>query len=527
MKIRAKPCVICFLAFAASMHGALDMAFISRYQAKGAEIFQYDPRTQKVFSTASGSVPGVEIIDFSNPRKPLRTQIVDLSEAFPTAKLDSVASVAIDPTGRGLGAAALIPENSNVNPGRVGLFDMRTGALLGFVEVGFHPDSLAFAPDGLRILVANEGEFSSKGPQAQGSISVIDLQDLTILESVNGLIVNTYGFTPENLATGVDLVGLRSNQPGAAPEVFLEPEYVIGVGQKAFVSIQESNAIGVFDTETRQWVAVHDLLLRMHDIDPSDRDGEAKLFETKPEARLFHIPMPDMIAAYEVEGRSYILTANEGDARPDGLDVARVHELGRKGLPPLNRRYKRELSDLYGPHTFKNANLGRLEVSIVDGLNENGEIINLHTFGSRSFSILDADTGEIVFDSGSDFERLSAQFGRQNYNANQEAGDFDSRSDAKGPEPEAVTVGTIDGRHFAFIAMERSGFVFIYDVTDPQTSYCVGMMDTLGEDGLDLAPEFLQFVPASDNTTGLDLILIGFEKSQTISTYSLVPTTVE
>lgn len=527
MTIRTKPYLISFLALAASAQGALDVAFLSRYQAQGAEIFQYDPRTQKVYSTASGSVPGVEVIDFRDPREPQRIQIVDLSEAFATAKLDSVASVAIDPTGRGLGAAALIPEDSNVNPGRIGLFNMRTGAVLGFVEVGYHPDSVAFAPDGQTILVANEGEFSAKGPSAPGSISVIDVHDLTVLEPIKGLTAETYGFTEENLASGVDLSGLRSNQPGAAPETFLEPEYVIGVGQKAFVSIQESNAIGVFDTEAKQWVAVHDLLLRTHDIDTSDRDSEAKLFETKPEARLFHIPMPDMIAAYEVEGRSYILTANEGDARPDGLDVARVHDLGKKGRPPLNRQYKRKLSELYGPHTFKNANLGRLEVSIVDGLNEKGEIINLHTFGSRSFSILDADSGEIVFDSGSDFERLSARFGGQNYNANQEPGDFDSRSDAKGPEPEAVTVGTIDGRNFAFIAMERSGFVFIYDVTNPQAAYCVGMIDTLGDDGHDLAPEFLQFVPASDNATGLDLILIGFEKSQTISTYSLVPAKAE
>lgn len=503
------------------------MAFLSRYQAEGAEIFQYDPRTQKVYSTASGSVSGVEIIDFSDPSNPRRIQLIDFSEAFPSAKLDSVASVAIDPTGSGLGAAALIPENSNRHKGRVGFFDMKTGARLGYVEVGYHPDSLAFSPDGRKVLVANEAEFVANGPPVPGSISIIDLSELDTLEAIAARSAETFDFSPKNLAAGVDLSSLRSNQPGASPEIFLEPEYVIGVGNKAYVSIQESNAIGVFDTTLKKWVAVHDLLLRTHDIDPSDRDGKAELFVTKPEARLFHIPMPDMIAAYEVEGRRYILTANEGDARPDGLDVARVHDLGKKGRPPLNRQYKRKLSELYGPHTFKNANLGRLEVSIVDGLNEKGEIINLHTFGSRSFSILDADSGEIVFDSGSDFERLSARFGGQNYNANQEPGDFDSRSDAKGPEPEAVTVGTIDGRNFAFIAMERSGFVFIYDVTKPQAAYCVGMIDTLGDDGHDLAPEFLQFVPASDNATGLDLILIGFEKSQTISTYSLVPAKAE
>jgi hypothetical protein len=514
--------ILSFAALALSAQTTLDVALLSRYQAQGAEIFQYDPRSQRIYATASDSVPGVEMIDYSDPRKPTRIGLIDFREAFASTELDSVSSVAIDPTDRGLGAAALIPKNSNEHRGRVGLFNMRTGALLGYVEVGYHPDSLAFSPDGQKILIANEGEFTMRDPQAPGSISVIDLSQLRSLDEFVGLAAETYGFSSQYLARGVDLSKLRSNQPGATPESFLEPEYVIGLGQKAFVSIQENNAIGVFDTELKQWVAVHDLLLRTHDIDTSDRDGQAALFVTKPEARIFHIPMPDMIAAYAVNGRNYILTANEGDARPDGLDAARVQDLGQQGLPPLNRAYKSTLSKLYGRHVFKNSNLGRLEVSIVDGLNEKGEIAKLHTFGSRSFSIIDAESGEIVFDSGSDFELLSAQFGGQNYNANQEAGDFDSRSDAKGPEPEAITVGTIGGRSLAFIAMERSGFVFIYDITVPGRAHCIGMFDSLGEDGLDTAPEFMKFISAEKNASGLNLLLIGFEKSRTIVAYSLL-----
>lgn len=498
-----------------------EVSLLSRYQAKGAEIFYYDSKTERIFSTASGSVPGVEIIDFSDPKNPSLFKLIDLSQSFPSAKLDSVASVAIDPTGRGFGAAALIPEDSNIHLGRVGFFDMDTGTILGIIEVGYHPDSVAFSPDGRKLLVANEGEFSPRGPQVPGSLSVIDLSAISELSDIKGLSSETFDFSSENLGDGIDLSGLRSNQPGASPEIFMEPEFVIGVGDKAFVSIQESNAIGIFDTRLKKWVAVHDLLTRTHDIDPSDRDGKAELFKTNPEGRIHHIPMPDMIASYEVEDTTYILTANEGDARPDDFDKARVRDLGKNGRPPLNREYKRKLSDLYGPHTFKNANLGRLEVSIVDGLNAEGEIEKLHTFGSRSFSILNADTGEIVYDSGSGFEIISAKFGGKNYNANQKPGDFDSRSDSKGPEPEAVTVGVIDERAYAFISMERSGFVFIYDITVPQVSHCVGIIDTMGDEGVDKGPEFMQFVPAENNPSGLNLLLVGFEVSQTISAYSI------
>ncbi|MFP4157699.1 MAG: choice-of-anchor I family protein [Opitutales bacterium] len=494
---------------------------LSRYQAKGAEIFQFHPESQRVYSTASDQVQGVEIIDFSEVAAPKQIALVDFGQAFSGVKLDSVASVAIDPTQRGLGAAALIPEDSNLHPGKVGFFDLQTGAILGHVEVGYHPDSLAFSPDGRYIYVANEGEFASRGPQVPGSISLIDLSALTALSEVATLPAETFDFSSQHLADGVDLSGLRSNQPGAAPGIILEPEYVIGVGDKAYVSIQESNAVGVFDARSKKWVAVHDLLTRTHDIDPSDRDDKAERFETVPEGRLHHIPMPDMIAAYETGGQSYILTANEGDAHPDGRDNSRVGKLGKKGYPALNRTYKRELSELYGPHTFKNAKLGRLEVSVVDGLNEQGEIVQLHTFGSRSFSILNAGTGEIVYDSGSDFEMISARLGGKNYNANQESGDFDSRSDAKGPEPEAVTVGRIDGRAYAFIAMERSGFVFIYDITDPSAARYVSMIDTLGRKGLDVGPEFLQFIPAADSPNGLDILLVGFEVSQTITAYTI------
>ena len=39
----------------------------------------------------------------------------------------------------------------------------------------------------------------------------------------------------------------------------------------------------------------------------------------------------------------------------------------------------------------------------------------------------------------------------------------------KGPEPENVTVGTVNGRTYAFAGLERIGGVMICDITDPSS----------------------------------------------------------
>ena len=93
----------------------------------------------------------------------------------------------------------------------------------------------------------------------------------------------------------------------------------------------------------------------------------------------------------------------------------------------------------------------------------------LLAYGGRSFSIW-SDDGTQVFDSGSDFERITAlRFGADFNNDNAESAG-DSRSDNKGPEPEAVAIGEFAGRTFAFIGLERIGGVMVYDISNPQAA---------------------------------------------------------
>ena len=76
----------------------------------------------------------------------------------------------------------------------------------------------------------------------------------------------------------------------------------------------------------------------------------------------------------------------------------------------------------------------------------------IYTYGGRSFSILDGNTGQIIYDSGNDIAVRTAFSGF--FNWNEDAGSFDDRSDDKGAEPEALTVGEIDGRTIAFVVLK-------------------------------------------------------------------------
>ena len=53
------------------------------------------------------------------------------------------------------------------------------------------------------------------------------------------------------------------------------------------------------------------------------------------------------------------------------------------------------------------------------------------------------------------------------FNVSDDGITFDSKSDDRGPEPETLTVGSVGSRQYVFIAPERIGGVYAYDITDP------------------------------------------------------------
>ena len=241
-------------------------------------------------------------------------------------------------------------------------------------------------------------------------------------------------------------------------------------------------------------------------LDPSDEDGGINI-ANQPVFGLFQ---PDSIDSYEVEGETFIVTANEGDSRDEEADVIDL-ELDPTAFP--------NAAELQLPEV-----IGNLEVSTIDGdLDGDGDFDQLFAYGSRSFSIRDSH-GNIVFDSGDDFETITAELVPEIFNSNGTVDSFDVRSNDSGPEPEGVAIGEVEGRTFAFIGLERTGGIMIYDITFPAESKFVQYINPLDAetgDALNLAPEGLVFISAEDSPNGEPLLAVANEISGTTSIFEI------
>lgn len=500
-----------------------------------------------VGDNAGGSF-GVQILSLNANGSLTEKGFADFSSIFgAAANWNGASSVAADPLGRGFGAVSLIPAASTTTGGKVAFFDYRGATANGarnlvVVDVGFHPDSVKFSADGTKLFVANEGEFiAASGVNAPGSLSVINLAGITGVGDVSGLTnaaVSTFDFQAGNLSGGTTLDGLRNHSilavgtsgtfistvpnfntlAGSDPDFYkgIEPEFIAQAGNKLYVTLQENNAVGVFNTDTSKWEKIHKLGTIEQVIDASDQDGPGGTASAQINKTVKGLPMPDAIATYTVSGTTYFVTANEGDARTDDRDISRFGDIA--GNDSMNN-----IIDTNSPSNFPatqtglraNDQLGRLSVSRLDGDTDgDGKIDDPTMIGTRSFSIWNADTGALVFDSGdSPLTNLETVLLAQDptlFNMNNGlASAFDTRSDDKGPEPEALTLGEFGGRTYAFLGMERQNGILMYDITDPTATIFVDYLNTVGN-GL-ISPESLYFISAEDNPTNAPLILAGFE----------------
>lgn len=424
-----------------------------------SEIPAFDAATNTLWVAG---VKGVDVLDANTG---------SLLHRIDTSAFGSINSVSIK---NGLAAFA-IENNTRTNAGIVQLYDTSTRSLAAGTNtftVGALPDMLTFTPDGSKLLVANEGTPDVYGtrkgstvprvynPAANdpvGSVTIIDVTNRNVAATATFAGVPTAG-THIRTNTGMDF----------------EPEYIAvsADGSKAYVTLQEANAIGILDLSTNSFTKVvglgaKDFSLPGNTLDPLN-NGSVNFIN----ANVKGLPMPDGIAAYDVAGKTYLVTANEGDFREDNGDRSSAGSLGATG------------------------DLANLRVT-----NTDSSPGDLYTIGTRSFSIFSPD-GTLVYDSGDILDKEA--FARGIYD--------DDRSRDKGVEPEGVDLFTLGGRTIAAIGLERTtkGAVALFDITDPTK---VSFIDMIVSEG-DLAPEglvaferngeiFLAFANEGSNTTSL------------------------
>ncbi|MDX1952120.1 MAG: choice-of-anchor I family protein [Verrucomicrobiota bacterium] len=483
------------------------------FAAGACEIAAHDPKTQRLFVVNAAS-SSVEVIDINNPAAPTLVKVIDL-----TPYGDQANSVDFH---HGVLATAVQAE-VKTNPGKVVFFDA-DGNFINSVEVGALPDMLTYTPDGRYVLVANEGEPASDySIDPEGSISVIDLKRGA--DRVTQADVATAGFGSFNLGTLDSSV--RIFGPGATVAQDLEPEYITVShdSKTAWVTLQENNALAIVDIRSGEVLDIVGLGFKDHSLpgnafDPSDRDSAVNGGINIANWPVYGMYLPDAIASFRAKGRTYLITANEGDARDYSAfaEEARVSSLSLDPTAFPN-----------GAFLKNNARLGRLSVTKTLGDSDgDGDYDALYSFGGRSFSIWNAD-GSLVFDSGDDLEQLTAALLPSVFNSDHESnGSRDTRSDNKGPEPEAVTVGEVKGETYAFIGLERMSGIVVYNVSNPAAPEFVQYVNprdfagnaAAGTAG-DLGPEGLHFIPNSESPTGDALLVVANEISGSVSIYSI------
>ena len=533
-----------------------------------AEISAFVPRNDRSYATDSENNE-IDVFSWANPESPTYLFSINLGSFG-----EGPNSVVYTPA---FGGAIAVAVENGLERGTIEIFSL-SGRHIWSYPAGWLPDMITTAKGGWVLLAANEGEpIAGSGNtlalDPPGSVTLINL--LPTKGRPNRAIVReaTFNGVPIDPLTRIFL-------PGATAQQDLEPEYITTLGDRAWVSIQEANAIGLLDIPTASFSQVRSLGFKDHSepgngLDASDRDDPdaSSPWTPTPNIRthenLFGMYQPDAISAFRLpnadrivdraedealvteagriraagdlafeqarssgpsaardararaqireralviaEARAaaptdFVATANEGDARdwPFFAEESRVGSLGLAGN--------------FSPTAKTNAELSRLTVTKTLG-KVGSTYSELFTFGGRSMSILGKDGG-MVADTGDQLEQLSLLLDPSNFNKSNTAGSpVDDRSDNKGPEPEAIATGFVGRTVYAFLAAERSGMIYVFDVsTDPESPAFKGWINTREAD---LGPEGILFIKASESPTGRPAILVTYEISGTQTLYDI------
>ncbi len=526
------------------------------FDTSAAEIVSYDSCTDKLY-VVNAQAQKVDVLSMNADSAPTSEGSIDLQSAAVASGIDIGAANSVS-THQGLVAVAIENAYKQQN-GIIALYRSDTLELITTYTAGALPDMVSFSKDGRYIASANEGEPNADySIDPEGSVTLVDLTNGPLQATVTQIDFKAFNQGQPRHAELTDKV--RISAPNATVAQDLEPEYLTFADNgKLYVALQENNALAAIDVETAEVDAILGLGGKPWDtaqLDASNKDKNIGNLQSY--AMLEGLYMPDSITSYSVDGNTYIVTANEGDGREYGIKttqkvcddkgfewdgddykgtenyttekdlcIAYVDEVrGKKLDVDANHPLAGALKD--------NKQLARLKVIKPQGTLAADQ--KVQAFGSRSFSIWD-ESGELVFDSGDDFARIVLDQDPANFNStndNNQSGD--DRSDDKGVEPEAIEVAEINGKHYAFIGLERQGGIMVYDVTQPKNATFISYLnnrdftqpvctkvdedgdcdnDTYNSKSGDLGPESIKYFTRSGN----HFIAVGNEVSGSTSVY--------
>jgi hypothetical protein len=493
------------------------MSFVSSFTngvaaTNSAEIVAHDPISQRLF-VANSIGKKLDIIDFSNPSSMSIISSIDIST------YGNINSVAVK---NGIVACAI--ENTIPEQDGFVVFFNTNGVFQKQVTVGALPDMITFNHAGTKILTANEGQPNvGYTIDPEGSVSIIDISGG--IASLSQSNVTTALFTAFNgQAATLKASGVRIYGPGATVAQDMEPEYITVSEDDltAYVALQENNAFAYVNLTTNTITDIKPLGFKDHSVFGNGLDAT----DVGTNVNIANWPikgmyLPDGMTHFNVGGVEYLITANEGDARADY--GAANNEETNIGAPT----YSLDPTAFPNASVIKNnANLGKLKCTNKMGDTDNdGDFDEIYTFGTRSFSIWNATTGALVYDSGDDLEQITANdpiygamFNSSNTNITKK-----NRSDDKGPEPEGVTAAMIAGVPYAFVSMERVGGLMVFNISNPAAPKFVQYVNNRGLTGLtgDRGPEGIIYVKQQDSPNGKALVVLGNEISSSISVYQI------
>ena len=505
---------------APSPTNALNLTLLSSFSngtagTNSAEIVAFDADVDRLF-IANSIAAKLDIVNFSNPAAPV---LISSISTTPYGNINSV--VAHD------SIVALAIENINPQLNGSVVFLDYNGNFLSQVTVGAMPDMITFNKNYTKILTANEGEPNAAYTvDPEGSVSVVDLTPgIANLTNAN---VTTIGLSAYNGQEATLIAqGIRVFSTSATVAQDLEPEYITisDDNTKAYVGIQEANALLTIDLTNNTIISLAALGYSPYGtgsnnaLDASDQSGAILITGDLPIKGAY---MPDALSFGTIGGQGYIFTANEGDSREFGtvVDANRINSTTFANLDAVA---------FPDASILKNSKfLGRLSALKYSGDTDgDGDYDELHVMSGRSFSIRNATTGALVYDSKDLIEQIIANHPTfaAIFNASNSTGtpSLKNRSDDKGPEIEGIYFQTINGKPYVFLALERIGGVMVFNVENPLSPVYVAYRNNRSTtlSGPDLGAEGIVTIPAAISPNGNDIVILANEVSSTLSIYQV------